>query len=165
MESRIRSCRKNDTPGYSDIAAHFASRSIHHRGTPEIPGLVLALDRCGHAHCDGVALRVDEEQTADVLQYLRQRELVSYAYTEEILTVESEAGELESIAFVVDPRHSQYCGGLSLREQAEIIASASGGRGSNREYLTRTAKIFSELGIVDENVSRLCELVRQFDRG
>jgi len=36
----------------------FCMWSIHHRGTPEAPGLVLALDADGQGHCTGVAYRV-----------------------------------------------------------------------------------------------------------
>ena len=36
----------------------FCMRSIHHRGTVEKPGLVLALDRAEGASCTGVAFRV-----------------------------------------------------------------------------------------------------------
>lgn len=36
----------------------FCMRSVHHRGTPERMGLVLALDRAAGAFCDGVAFRV-----------------------------------------------------------------------------------------------------------
>lgn len=36
----------------------FCMTSIHHRGTPEAPGLVLALDQAADAVCHGVAFRV-----------------------------------------------------------------------------------------------------------
>ena len=42
-------------PGY---ARSFCMRSIHHRGSVERPGLVLALDADTGTACDGMALRV-----------------------------------------------------------------------------------------------------------
>jgi glutathione-specific gamma-glutamylcyclotransferase len=36
----------------------FCMRSVHHRGTPEAPGLVLALDAAPDAVCHGVAYSV-----------------------------------------------------------------------------------------------------------
>jgi hypothetical protein len=48
---------------------------------------------------------------------------------------------------VIDPDHVQYCGGLPLEEQAQIIARATGGRGPNRDYLWSTAAHLAELGL------------------
>ena len=59
----------------------FCMTSIVYRGTPEAPGLVLALDRGdGAGSCVGVAYQVAAEGAAATLAYLRERELVSYAY-------------------------------------------------------------------------------------
>lgn len=55
----------------------FCMRSIHHRGTEEAPGLVLALDRAEGAVCDGVAFRVSPGAEEHTLAELRERELVS----------------------------------------------------------------------------------------
>ena len=60
----------------------FCMRSIHHRGTPDAPGLVLALDRADGATCTGVAFRVAAGAEAATLTALRERELVSSAYLE-----------------------------------------------------------------------------------
>ena len=63
----------------------FCMWSIHHRGSEEEPGLVLALDEAD-AVCDGVALRVADAERDQVLAYLRERELVSAAYVEQVTT-------------------------------------------------------------------------------
>ena len=56
-------------PGYH---RSFCMRSIHHRGTSEDPGLVLALDEDEHATCQGVALAVPEGAEDTTLEYLRE---------------------------------------------------------------------------------------------
>ncbi|MFN7053260.1 MAG: gamma-glutamylcyclotransferase, partial [Gemmobacter sp.] len=56
--------------------------------------------------------------------------------------------------------HVQYCGGLSLEEQAQIIAHAIGGRGPNRDYLWNTAAHLAELGIADPDLEWLSTRVR-----
>ena len=58
----------------------FCMRSIHHRGTVESPGLVLALDRAEGASCTGVSFRVEPGHEAATLFALRERELVSSTY-------------------------------------------------------------------------------------
>jgi cation transport protein ChaC len=146
-------------PGY---ARSFCMRSVHHRGTQEAPGLVLALDAQPGAACLGVGLSVAPEQRAEVLEYLRARELISSAYLERTLEIHLADGRrVEAVTYVVDPEHVQYCGGLDLEEQARIIARAAGGRGPNTEYLFNTAAHLGELGITDPELDWLSRRVRE----
>ena len=147
-------------PGY---ARSFCMRSIHHRGTVDDPGLVLALDKVPGAECQGVALAVAEGQEAATLEYLRARELISSAYLERDLDLRLADGRcLRAVTYVIDPDHVQYCGSLPLEEQARIIARAVGDRGPNDEYLYNTAAHLSTLGIVDRNLQWLAARVRGF---
>jgi len=138
----------------------FCMSSIVYRGTPEVPGLVLALDRGdGAGSCIGVAYQVAAEGAAATLGYLRERELVSYAYTETRLPVALEDGaEVEALAYVSNPGHAQYRGGLSLEAQAEVIARAVGPRGPNLDYLLNTVASLDALGLHDPDLARLVEL-------
>ncbi len=138
----------------------FCMRSIHHRGTVEDPGLVLALDRAGGAACDGVAFAVAQGAEEETLAVLRERELISSAYLETSLPLTTAGGEIQALAYVIDPHHVQYCGGLALEEQAQIIARATGGRGPNRDYLWSTAQHLADLGIADPDLEWLAARVR-----
>ena len=139
----------------------FCMRSIHHRGTVDHPGLVLALDRADGATCDGVAFRVAVGAEAETLAALRERELVSSAYLETHLDVAlADGGGVRALAYVIDPDHDQYCGGLPLEEQARIILSAPGGRGPNRDYLFSTVEHLHALGIADPDLDWLAARVR-----
>ena len=137
----------------------FCMRSIHHRGTVESPGLVLALDRAEGGACTGVAFRVQPGEEAATLAALRERELVSSAYLERVLSVTTAEGALDALTYVIDPDHVQYCH-LDLAEQALIIAKATGGRGLNRDYLWATASHLADLGIGDPDLEWLAEKVR-----
>ncbi|MFD1344632.1 gamma-glutamylcyclotransferase [Litorisediminicola beolgyonensis] len=139
----------------------FCMRSIHHRGTPEEPGLVMALDPDETTCCDGLALAAPDAQQDEVLAYLRDRELISSAYLERLVPLTLEGGEeITALAYVIDPDHVQYCGGLPLEEQAQIIARAVGGRGPNTEYLLNTVDHLETLGVRDADLSWLAERVR-----
>lgn len=139
----------------------FCMWSIHHRGTPERPGLVLALDEAPGAVCEGVALAVAPGAEAATLARLRARELVSSAYLERRLPVTLEDGAaVEALTYVVDRTHPQYCGGLPPERQAEVIAAAAGRRGPNPEYLDNTVAHLAALGIEDAELARLAERVR-----
>lgn len=142
----------------------FCMRSIHHRGSPEAPGLVLALDDQADATCTGLALKVSAGEEDDVLTYLRDRELISSAYLEQRHRVRIAAGEVEAVTFVVDRHHVQYCGGLPLAEQAAIIARAVGGRGRNIDYLVNTHAHLAALGIADPDLDWLVAEAGRLDR-
>ncbi len=137
----------------------FCMRSIHHRGTVDKPGLVLALDRANGASCTGVAFRVAPGHEAGTLSALRERELVSSAYLEMTLPVTTDSGPLEALTYVIDPDHVQYCQ-LYREDQARIIATAIGGRGANRDYLWSTVAHLADLGIADPELEWLAERVR-----
>lgn len=144
-------------PGY---ARSFCMRSIHHRGSVEEPGLVLALDEVHGSECHGVALRVSPGTEEATLAYLRERELISSAYLEKMLDVKLAGGQMvRAVTYVIDADHVQYCGGLPLEEQAQIIATAHGGRGPNSEYLYNTAKHLHALGVADEDLDWLARRV------
>ena len=67
---------------------------------------------------------------------------------------------MSALTYVIDRDHVQYCGGLPLEEQAQIILSASGGRGPNRDYLFSTVDHLHELGIADPDLDWLAARVR-----
>lgn len=146
-------------------ARSFCMRSIHHRGTEDNPGLVLALDADPDAMCSGLVLRVADGHEDQTLRYLRERELISSAYLEKTLpiTIPGE-GDVDALTFVIDPNHNQYCGGLPLDEQAEIIAKAQGGRGPNAEYLYNTVAQLRNLGLHDPDLVWLEARVRNILR-
>lgn len=139
----------------------FCMRSIHHRGSETAPGLVLALDRALGSYCDGVAFRVEPGAELATLSLLRERELISSAYLETTLDADlAEGGAVRALCYVIDPEHVQYCGNLGLEEQAQIIATATGGRGTNRDYLWSTAQHLADLGIADADLNWLAARVR-----
>ena len=135
----------------------FCMWSIHHRGSEDAPGLVLALEPHEGASCAGIAFRAAAPEAA--LASLRERELISSAYHERQLELETPDGPLRAVAYVIDPAHRQYAPDLTLERQAEIIARASGGQGPNREYLHRTAEALTEAGISDPEIQRLAGMV------
>lgn len=139
----------------------FCMWSVHHRGTPELPGLVLALDRSERDQCLGLMLKVADKEASSVLSELRRRELVSDAYREIKVTAErlDGGGTLSALTYIVDRDHRQYCC-LTLKQQAQIIARATGGRGANSDYLERTVSRLNELGIGDSDLDSLLREVR-----
>lgn len=145
-------------PGYH---RSFCMRSIHHRGTVDQPGLVLALDARQGANCTGVAFQVAGGCESATIAYLRERELISSAYLEITSMLSLGDGQnIQALTYVIDTQHSQYCSGIPLPEQAEIIANASGQRGSNADYLHNTVAHLNALDIQDTDLLWLDGQVR-----
>lgn len=139
----------------------FCMTSIHYRGTPEAPGLVLALDADPAGRCAGVAYRLAPDGAEAVLAKVRARELVSNAYDEARLPLRLADGRaVEGYAYVVNRDHPQYRGGLTPEEQAEVIARAAGPMGSNADYLTNTVESLAALGLGDPELVALAAMVR-----
>ena len=136
--------------------------SIHHRGTVDRPGLVLALEQHMNSSCKGVVFEVSPKNSSQALLHLRERELVSSAYeeTEVEINLPSLKQSIKAITFVIKKDHDQYCQ-LTLDEQARVIAQAEGGRGRNDEYLFNTEEKLMELGIISSDMRYLVQQVRK----
>ncbi|MDG1934796.1 MAG: gamma-glutamylcyclotransferase [Paracoccaceae bacterium] len=134
----------------------FCMSSIHHRGTSENPGLVLALDSAEGFSCNGVAFHVEEAEIQATLDYLRERELISSAYLEAEVKVHGQDGsQFMAITYIIDKTHEQYCVDLALAEQANIIANAVGGMGHNADYLFNTVSHLKKLDLTDPELDWL----------
>lgn len=142
------------------FSRRFCLQSVVHRGTVENPGLALALDADEGGFCTGLALRVAAAHWDRTLAQLRERELVTNAYREEILSLHlSDGRAVDAVVYVMRREHSQYVGILPPEEQARIIAHAAGGRGPNHDYLFNTARHLAELGLADPSLEDLVRRV------
>lgn len=150
---------------HAELADHhrsFCLDSIRYRGTPERPGLVLALEPKKHATCKGVAFRVSAENAPEAYIYLREREMVTRSYHEKVLPLTlADSGEtVEAICYVIDQQHDQYRCDLSTEEKAAIIAHAHGPAGPNPEYLFNTLEDLRAMQVKDPEIEHLAQLVR-----
>lgn len=143
-------CRPALLRGYH---RRFCILSTHYRGTPERPGLVLGLDRGGS--CRGLAFRIAAETAQTTLADLWDREMITAVYRPRLVSVRTQPGAVDALAFIVDRGHEQYCGRLSVDEAADRIACACGGRGPNLDYLANTVTHLQALGIRDRQLETL----------
>lgn len=119
-----------------------------HRGTPEMPGLVLGLDRGGR--CRGVAFRVAAEHAGATVDYLRAREQATSVYLERQVKVRLDDGrEVGALTYVADRRHGQYAGRLPLDDLLRLIHQGVGISGANPDYVRATHEQLIELGVSD----------------
>lgn len=143
--------------GYS---RRFCVTSVHHRGSPLRPGLVLGLD--GGGVCEGLAYRVPATAARATLAYLRAREQVNGVYREVRVPVELEGQTprtVRAVAYLVERAHPSYVGRLPLAAQARLISAARGISGVNLDYLVNTLDHMRALGIRERELERLLALI------
>ena len=129
------------------------------RGTPEMPGLMLAIDRGGS--CTGVAHCIAANQVESELSILWLREMVSGAYEPRWVSADVEGVKrLRVLTFAINRSHPRYEGRLEPEMAAQRISQSQGILGTNREYLYRTVKHLAELGIDDGPMRSLERRVR-----
>lgn len=137
----------------------FCIEQTRWRGTPQLPGLMLALVRGGR--CAGLLLRLPEAEEADIVHRLVRREI---HLREDLgmvrwISVTTADGPLRALVFWAGPSGRGISLGLPLETVAWRLAHACGHIGSSAEYLYKTVVKLEEHGIHDRNLWRLQELV------
>ncbi|MEZ5925688.1 MAG: gamma-glutamylcyclotransferase [Hyphomicrobiaceae bacterium] len=131
------------------------------RGTPDQPGLMLALEAGGS--CRGVAYRLPDGSDHAQMVRLLKRE-VSHQdnlTTVRWIDVHTPSGPVRALTFWAVPRSLAYYIDLPVGEQARRLARAAGHVGSCAEYLHNTVVKLGELGIHDAYLWQLQHLVAE----
>lgn len=141
----------------------FCMWSNVYRGTPENPGLVLALDRGGAVR--GLTYRIGADVARRELELLWRREMFGGSYVARWLKAQTEEGIVPAIGFVMNHRSSAYAGHLGEDEVVSRLAGCSGRYGSGADYLCQTAAALRAAGLDDPYLDRLCDQLwaRQID--
>ena len=145
-------------PGFEHVERHRAQlHGYHralcifshvHRGTPDMPGLVLGLDRGGR--CRGLAFRVEARSRDATLAYLRAREQATSVYLERHVPIRLDDGRtVRAVTYVADRRHPQYAGRLEPDELLRLVRQGVGVSGANPDYVRSTHSQLIELGVSD----------------
>ncbi|MEO0543516.1 MAG: gamma-glutamylcyclotransferase [Pseudomonadota bacterium] len=134
--------------------------SYEHRGTRQRPGLVMGLDRGGS--CVGIAYKVAQGDREQTMEYLRERELITHVYKEQVGTIRLKNGEKKpAVTYVADQGHGQYAGKLDVQTAVTRVHGAVGKAGPNEDYVLNTAEHIKELGIRDHWLEELERRLRQ----
>ena len=124
------------------------------RGTPEQPGLVLALDRGGS--CTGIAFRLAAEGAIEHLEVLWRREMAMASYRPAWLPCTLADGRrVEALAFVMRREAASYTGKLADGVVRTVLGCACGRYGTTFEYVSRTVEALRESGMPDRALEAL----------
>jgi cation transport protein ChaC len=129
------------------------------RGTPEEPGLMLALERGGS--CRGVLFRLPEGEEAKDIELLLRREIVFHrpGNLAQWFDVRSGGELVRALGFVANRQSPIYRPEPPLETTVTMLARACGHGGSCAEYLYKTVEALEQHGIHDSHLWRLQELV------
>lgn len=127
------------------------------RGTPEHPGLVFGLLPGGS--CKGVLFRLPQARVAAALPALWTREMPNGAYDPKWLRCRTAQGDVRALAFTLSRRSANHTGVLEQDHYRQIFAQAGGRYGSTRDYAQQTYDKLHALGIHDEALKKLLQLV------
>lgn len=129
------------------------------RGSPEMPGLVLALDRGGSVR--GVVFRISAQRAAQEMDILWRREMINNSYDPKWLNIHTNQGIRRALCFVVRHNSPGFAEKMSEQTTADIISRATGFLGPCCQYLFETVAALRQAGIQDRSLERLEVLVRQ----
>lgn len=137
----------------------FCLQQHRFRGTPDRPGLMMALDRGGQ--CRGVLYELPQENLEHQLDRLFRREFTVKPINNvpRWITVQTASGPVKALGFVMNRASPYYAGRLPLEDVARTLAVACGHWGSGAEYLLNTVTHLEARGIHDSGLWRLQQLV------
>jgi cation transport protein ChaC len=138
----------------------FSMKVFRYRASMEQPGYMMCLDPGGQ--CEGVVLRLAEEGIASQLDKLLRREISRRAGLQAVrwIDVATADGPVRTLAFYAGPKElDSYVENRPLTDVAYGLARACGHWGSGAEYLYNTVSHLEQLGIHDEGLWALQELV------
>jgi cation transport protein ChaC len=137
----------------------FCMQLFRFRGSPEQPGLMLALDHGGS--CKGEVFRIAEESAAAELEKLVRREIPyrRRAKAWRFVDVDIHGVREKALTFYAGMRQDLFYARLPIHTQAHMLARAAGHGGSGAAYLHQTVLKLEELGIHDSYLWELQHLV------
>lgn len=114
------------------------------RGTLELPGVMLGLERGGS--CRGLVLRIASAKVEEESALIWRREMLAGAYIPTWVRAELPDGAVDAVTFVINPAYERYAGRLSHEVLVHHLARAEGPMGACIEYLENTVAALDAIG-------------------
>jgi glutathione-specific gamma-glutamylcyclotransferase len=128
----------------------------HFRGNPGAPGYMLSLDRGGQ--CKGMVYRLPRENLAANIEGLLRKEP---PFPPRWLTAVTPQGAVRAFAFTHPGKNIDYVGNLAEDVLADALAKAVGTVGSMAQYVYLTVQHLEQLGLCDDKLWRMQEMIAE----
>ena len=132
------------------------------RGSPERPGLMLALDHGGS--CNGRAFHIAPEKVESETEILWMREMISGAYDARLARIRLDDKTVSGLTFTINRSHPRYVADMDMETTAKLLSSGAGHLGTCREYLNNTIAHLDEMNVRDRYLHALQMKIRDLDQ-
>ncbi len=130
------------------------------RGTPQMPGYMLALEEGGT--CRGVIHRIQSEKIDSETCILWRREMLGTGYRSIWTQVETPQGAQRALAFIVNQDSPRYVGQPDDATLIAGIARAQGPMGKNADYVFNLCEHLAAHDMPDTQLETLAAKVREY---
>jgi glutathione-specific gamma-glutamylcyclotransferase len=152
----IAESRRASAPGWQRA---FCLEIPRWRGSPEQPGLMMALRQGGT--CDAMVQRIGgADRHAELVKLLRREiDVLEDVASLRFIAAETPHGPVRALACWAEPVESRFFTDKPIAMQAHMLARACGSTGSGAAYLYHTLEALAALGISDDYLNDLASLV------
>ncbi|WP_320826785.1 gamma-glutamylcyclotransferase [Reinekea sp.] len=159
--------RRQSVATVDHLMREYCILSYLYRGTDQHPGLVLGLQEQIGAQVQGMVFDI----SAQDLEPIFAQEMVTNVYypawvvtrshsVQESLGEEIGPDEQRALTFIARSC-SNHCVRLSLAQQADLILSAEGARGTSLAYFQKTQVALHQAGVPDDRLTELEQLINR----
>jgi len=136
----------------------FNKKSTSNWGRWNTPCPTLGLEKSSNEECVGLVFKFNEDQRQSIKAYLEEREGKSFKLVEK--EVELVSGQ-KVMALTPINRHNMntYIRNIDINARVDMARKASGKNGSCIEYIQNIHIRCKELGIQDEYVQKMWDLI------
>ena len=136
----------------------FNKKSTRNWGTRDAPCPTLGLEKLNGAECVGLVFKFNDNQRQSIEPYLNDREGKSFQLVE--IEVELEGGQkVMALTLINRLKMNTYISNTDFNALGHMVRKASGRDGSCFEYIQNIYMKCEELGIKDEYVQKMWEVI------
>ena len=152
------------------LARRYTLRDVHDRGTPDLPGLTLGLERVPALACAGLLLHLPGPGVEERLWPVWKQEMGPGFYRPEWCEAVMHPGRtaggapVRALSFVARHDHPLFAGEMPVGQTADILARSRGPNGTAAAYLLDAAETLRRNGMRDALLESLeAEVARRLD--